>query len=75
MDMTDEEKIKAYRMRVFDKLTWNQIARVLFPEAYETAPDLCELLLQETVRHWYKTNPEAPTKCWSAGAESASAAR
>ena len=64
MDMTEDEKIRAYRMRVFDKLTWHQIARVMFPEAYETAPDLCALLLQETVRHWYKNNSDAAEKCW-----------
>lgn len=64
MDMTEEEKIRAYRMRVFDKFTWNQIARILFPEAWKSAPHLCTLLLEETVRHWYKTNPDAPLKCW-----------
>lgn len=75
MDITEEEKIRAYRMRVFDKLTWNQIARVLFPEAWEMAPNLCELLLEETVRHWYVSDPEAKWKCWAGDAESQSAAR
>lgn len=65
MDMTEEEKIRAYRMRVFDKPTWGQIARVMFPEAWEAAPNLCELLLEETVRHWYGSDPAAPWKCWS----------
>lgn len=64
MDMTEEEKVRAYRMRVFDKLTWGQIARVLFPEAWEAAPDLCELLLSETVCHWYRHDKEAASKCW-----------
>ena len=71
MDMTEEDKVRAYRMRVFDKFTWGQIARVMFPEAWETAPNLCELLLQETVRHWYKNNPEAQWKCWSGAREEA----
>lgn len=64
MDMTEDEKVKAYRMRVFDKLTWHQIARIMFPEAYETAPDLCKALLEGTVMAWYKNNSEATEKCW-----------
>lgn len=63
MDMTEDEKIAAYRMRVFDKFTWNQIVRIMFPEAYEVAPDLCEILLEGTVRAWYK-KPGSPEKAW-----------
>lgn len=59
-----EERIRAYKMRVFDKFTWGQIARILFPEAYETAPDLCALLLEQTVAYWYRTDKNAPKLCW-----------
>lgn len=64
MDMTEDEKISAYRMRVFYKFTWNLIARIMFPEAYETAPNLCGILLEETVRAWYR-KPGSPEKAWA----------
>lgn len=63
MDMTEEEKVTAYRLRVFDKFTWNQIARIMFPEAYETAPTLCGILLEETVAAWYR-KPGSAEKAW-----------
>lgn len=64
MNMTLEEKILAYKMHVFDKFTWRQIARVLFQEACETAPDLSALFLKQTVAYWYKTDKNAPKLCW-----------
>ena len=64
MDMTEAEKVRAWELRVLDRFTWGQITRILFPEAYETAPELSTTLLANTVEHWYRNDPRAQALCW-----------
>ena len=53
MDMTWEEQIKAFRM-LASGMEFEDIARELFPEAYENAPNLTVELLRGTMHSWYK---------------------
>ena len=64
MEMTEAEKVRAWELRVLARFTWSQITRILFPEAYDEAPEPSTTLLANTVAHWYKTDKRAQALCW-----------